>query len=552
MPVHLSSFFLAQRKWIVLFAVFTTIVSALALFRGYIYGSLVNTLVSAVADQTTQAFLLAMVVIIGTELVLFALRIPYDFIYSRCRGYMNIHARVFGVDRIITQQYQALAKMGSGKLLQIVHNGMEWYSFLIYDGIRNGLDIILSLTVLMISIWRGNIWFVWYFFLGAGLLYLFQRFAFARLSDVRLRERNLNESYTKQTAKILMNFLLLKLYGLKEKEIQLLISIWQARVDNYAYLKLWFNGVASAGNLLLILLMLGTTWYFGLQVIAWVASLSYMMTIFFLTNFARERFYGFGLFLAEFAEKLTYIQRYDEMTTQIWEETPTPPLITRRSHDIVMESISYQYEWWACVLDDFHITIPHGQKIAIMGKSGSGKSTLCKLMTKLIVPSSGQIFFINGEEKILADQMGVEELYRHVWYFYQEPLVFDGTIGENLSLQTDVDQARLLRALQLAQLDHLTLDTIVGEQGLLLSGWEKQRLGLARAFVFDYDVIILDEPSSNLDIELEKNLLTTLFAWYKEKTIICITHRPLVLEMVDRIVTMKSGLIISDEHKESQ
>jgi ABC-type multidrug transport system fused ATPase/permease subunit len=125
MPVHLSSFFLAQRKWIVLFAVFTTIVSALALFRGYIYGSLVNTLVSAVADQTTQAFLLAMVVIIGTELVLFALRIPYDFIYSRCRGYMNIHARVFGVDRIITQQYQALAKMGSGKLLQIVHNGME-------------------------------------------------------------------------------------------------------------------------------------------------------------------------------------------------------------------------------------------------------------------------------------------------------------------------------------------------------------------------------------------------------------------------------------------
>jgi ABC-type transport system involved in cytochrome bd biosynthesis fused ATPase/permease subunit len=81
---------------------------------------------------------------------------------------------------------------------------------------------------------------------------------------------------------------------------------------------------------------------------------------------------------------------------------------------------------------------------------------------------------------------------------------------------------------------------------LLLSGGEKQRLALARAFVFDYDVLILDEPTSNLDPELEQRLLLNIFEHYKDKTIIVISHRPFILDYVDRIITIKKGIIVED------
>jgi len=573
MPLHLRSFLLAQRKRLIIFVIYAIIITALALGRGRAYGDLIQSLIEAKNSSRSQIFLFAMLAIVGIELLLFALRIPYDFLYSRCRGYMNIHARVFGVDRIISQHYSKLAQMGSGKLLQIVHNGMEGYSYLIYDGLRVGIDMLISLVVLMVTIGLGNAWFLVYFVVGAGSLYVFQRFAFGRLTDVRLRERDLNESYTKQTAKMLMNFLLITIYGIKEQELATLRSIGQARVDNYARLKLWFNGVASAGNLLLIGLMLGTTFVFGMEYLAGTMDLSYIMTIFFLTNFARERFYGFGLFLAELAEKITYIHRYDEMTTVTEEEKKeTLTKIDRFAHDIVFDRIRFGYDEKIMLFDDFSLTIPWGQKIAIMGSSGSGKSTLCKLLTRLSIEQGGEIRFVPwrhipvvrpdplrcGENDIRRDgsinrpvpitNLPIADLYRHIGYLYQEPLVFDGTIRDNLSLHTPVSDDILQSALVKAWLDvTLTLDTVVGEHGLLLSWGEKQRVALARAFVFDYDVLILDEPTSNLDAELEQKLLTSLFAAYKDKTIICITHRPFVLDMVERVVTIKNGVIVGDE-----
>jgi len=340
--------------------------------------------------------------------------------------------------------------------------------------------------------------------------------------------------------------LLINIYGIKKTELATLRSIGEQRVDNYAYLKFWFNWVASAGNFLLILLMLSTTAWFGYWVLVGTTSIWYMMTIFFLTNFSREKFYGFGIFLAEIAEKLTYIHRFDEMTTQDLQDESVTTLLSTFEHAIVYEDISFGYEANTILLDQFSLTIPRGQKIAIMWKSGSWKSTVCKLLTKLILPSDWTISFQNDTQKIPSDTVSVVELYRHVGYLYQEPLVFDWTIWENISLHTPVSKKTLEDALVSVWLDHLGLDTIIWEQWLLLSGWEKQRVALARAFVFDYDVLLLDEPTSNLDLELEQQILHWLFKRYANKTIICITHRPFVLDMVDRVLTMRHWMIVED------
>ena len=125
MPLHLMSFLRAQRKRISLFVSMTSITAFLAISRWWVYGLLIQSLLDAQQSWDRQIFYTTMWYIVGIELVLFVIRLPYDFLYSRCRGYMNIHARVFGVDKVVTQKYSELAKIWSGKLLQIVHNGMD-------------------------------------------------------------------------------------------------------------------------------------------------------------------------------------------------------------------------------------------------------------------------------------------------------------------------------------------------------------------------------------------------------------------------------------------
>jgi ATP-binding cassette subfamily B protein len=99
------------------------------------------------------------------------------------------------------------------------------------------------------------------------------------------------------------------------------------------------------------------------------------------------------------------------------------------------------------------------------------------------------------------------------------------------------------------KLDHLDPDTVIGERGVLLSGGERQRLVLARAFIFDYDILLLDEPTSNLDPETEKHVLDAIFDRYKDKTIAVISHNDYVLNKVDRIIKMKKGEIVEDIKK---
>ncbi|HEY3991536.1 MAG TPA: thiol reductant ABC exporter subunit CydC [Ktedonobacteraceae bacterium] len=198
------------------------------------------------------------------------------------------------------------------------------------------------------------------------------------------------------------------------------------------------------------------------------------------------------------------------------------------------------------VLDKLSFSLPQGHCIALVGPSGAGKSTLIHLLTRFWDYEQGKITL--GEQELhtlrqqdLLHRMGVVEQQTHL---------FNLTVRENLLLaRPDASQGALEQATQRAMIHKFIqslpqgYDTLIGEQGFKLSGGERQRLALARLFLQDAPLFILDEPTAHLDPLTEQALLHTLLSTKPDHTILLITHRLIMLEMADEIVFMDHGQV---------
>lgn len=185
--------------------------------------------------------------------------------------------------------------------------------------------------------------------------------------------------------------------------------------------------------------------------------------------------------------------------------------------------------------------IPAGQVVAIAGPSGSGKSTVVRLLTKQLVADSG-VVSINGHD--LSRCTG-ESVRSFVAVVPQETLLFDATIAQNIALALPgATLAEVENAARAADAhDFITefpdgYQTRVGQRGRLLSGGQRQRLALARALVREAPILVLDEPTTGLDAESTERFLAALRRVGHDRTIVVMTHDPVVLERVDRVITL--------------
>lgn len=199
-----------------------------------------------------------------------------------------------------------------------------------------------------------------------------------------------------------------------------------------------------------------------------------------------------------------------------------------------------------------NLRIQAGEKVAILGSIGSGKSTLLKLAAGLYEPQQGNVTLDNVDLR----QLDPNFLRNQVVLLNQSPRLFLGTLRENMDLaRTDgysFSDQDLLNALARFGLDKIIqnhpkgLDMPLGEDGLGLSGGQKQIIALARLTLKQPRVVLLDEPTASLDPSTEMLALKSLGAWARDKTLIVVTHRPQVLNMVDRIIIMENGTIGMD------
>ena len=217
---------------------------------------------------------------------------------------------------------------------------------------------------------------------------------------------------------------------------------------------------------------------------------------------------------------------------------------------IDIKNISYSYDKDKKILDNISLKINKNDKIGIFGKSGSGKSTFVDIVFGLISPNNGSIYIddkkLDLENDIFNYKLG---------YVSQSSYLLDDTVQKNIAFglnSEEIDQELVLKSIQTAQMnDWLNgtkngLETIIGENGKMISGGERQRIGIARTLYFDTEFIVLDEPTSSLDEETTNKFLDVLQS-LKNKTIIMISHQKNNLSICNKIYEMKNGKLTLDE-----
>lgn len=221
---------------------------------------------------------------------------------------------------------------------------------------------------------------------------------------------------------------------------------------------------------------------------------------------------------------------------------------------ITIDGVNFKYpNEETFVLQDIHLEINQGERIALVGTSGSGKTTLVDLICRFQKPTIGRILF----DYVDIKEYNETSFRQNISIVSQEPVLFHDSIRNNICLNdASHDDQRLMKACHQANVwtfvKHMEkgLDTIVGEGGGKLSGGQRQRIVLARALYFDAPILILDEATSALDSESEDTIQKAIESLGDDKTIIVIAHRLQTIKNVDRIVVLEEGRIIEQGRHE--
>ena len=209
--------------------------------------------------------------------------------------------------------------------------------------------------------------------------------------------------------------------------------------------------------------------------------------------------------------------------------------------EIIFKNLSYTFNDTRNVLENINLKINQNSKVMVIGESGSGKSTLFKILKK---------YYTVPRDKVYIDNVDINDYQKsNIVYVSQNEILFTDTISNNIDSDNIIDISKICLIDEIVKNNQLGYNMLIEENGFNLSGGERQRIILARALANEFDILIIDEGLSQVDINMERKILKNLFENYNDKTIIFISHRLENMDLFNQVIKLKKGRISDDLSK---
>lgn len=291
--------------------------------------------------------------------------------------------------------------------------------------------------------------------------------------------------------------------------------------------------------------------YGGFRVVSHVMSLGDLVAFITYLSMLNRPIVSFGFFILNYKRAAVSAGKIFEVLDTEPEVKEEPEAVELRDVKGAIEfrNVLFGYVKGKPVLRNISFKINPGEKVAIVGGTGSGKSTILKLIPRFYDPWDGSVL-IDGTD---VRKVKISSLRRHIGIVHQDVFIFSGTIKDNIAYgKPNAKMDEIVEAARIAGIhDFISqlpqgYETPVAERGITLSGGQRQRIAIARAILMNPKILLLDDPTSNLDAETEVRVVEALKKLIEGKTAIIVTQRLSTLKLADRILVLDNGGIVED------
>jgi ATP-binding cassette subfamily B protein len=494
--------------------------------------------------------------VIGLMVALFALSKLLGLVLGITRGRIVAYLGGRITYDIRTQLYRALQRLSlsfydkrqTGSILARVTNDTRELQNALIDGVQHFLvNILILIGIVGYMLWMN--WRLTLLVLIPAPLVVVSSFVFwRRIFAMFRRYFHANSRMTSTLADVLAGIRVVKAFAQEEREVQRFDqrvgAVYEAIVKaerTWATYFPFLTFLTTTGAFIVWL-------YGGAQVVRGELSLGVFTA--FLTYVAM--FFGPLQFISRITD---WLSRALTATERVFEILDTQPEVADARDavpmphikgDVAFENVTFGYDKNKPVLKGVSIEVKAGEMIGLVGHSGAGKSTIINLVNRFYDVDSGSIK-VDGVD---LRKIRLKDLSEQIGIVLQEPFLFTGTISDNIAYaKPGATREEIMRAAKAANAHDFILkfpdgyDTIVGERGQTLSGGERQRISIARAILHNPRILILDEATSSVDTETEKQIQEAIARLVKDRTTFAIAHRLSTLREADRLVVMKEGRV---------
>ncbi len=451
-----------------------------------------------------------------------------------------------------------MEKLGTGRAISLLHSGIEKWAVLVNEAYNNIFRWIFLITLSGMMLVKMNT--IYAIFIPILFIITLINIVFWTNKALfwRLKRKDVSTERSRFFTKLIMSKFEILLNNKTEKDLKTMEWI-TGKLIYYSQKSHSFSMGSWQVSRILIgcftIYMAADFWQKGMQtgvttelvgqvaVSAWLmaALMSYFnILIEWYTTFTKEFVHIERLW--DFIDKTPEIKGYD-----------TGKNFEFRKGNYELKNINFSYshdevidQWWY-VIKKLTLSIRWWKRTALVGRSWSGKTTLMKLLAGYMRPLSWEIL-IDGQD---ITSVRLNSYYPHIWYLTQDPSVFDGTIEENLLYWTrkkptkkDIEQAIKLAECEFVYELEQGIKTEIGERWVRLSGGQKQRLAIAKIFLKNPEIILLDEPTAALDSYSEEKVARAFEHLFEWRTVIVIAHRLQTVKSADDIIVLEKWKIV--------